>query len=147
MPRVTLTIPKVNVTLDVPADFAAYVTLNDLRQMAESIVSVEHVGLGVDTICRLRAREKAPEWCEAFVAVDEDDTPVVTIEDDGFTALESEMNAATTGTISLTVSYEKPWHDPQRVSISKSYTEEESQRIMTHCTRNLESWWQDAQRS
>lgn len=60
MPKVTVLIPNIEVDLDVPADFAAYVTLEDLREMAEGILSVRHTGIGIDTVCAIRRGENAP---------------------------------------------------------------------------------------
>jgi hypothetical protein len=146
MPLVNLTIPSVNVTLDVPPDFAAYVTLDDLREMALQILSVDHIGQGIDTICRIRRGEKQPEWTEAMVRFDEDLLPAIGIEveDDGFAALEQELAAITHGTLSLTASFQMPGHEPELVSISGPFTRPETDSAMRYFFANLESFWKAA---
>jgi hypothetical protein len=144
MPRVTLTIPHVDVSLNIPPDFAAYVTLEDLREMALQILSVQQEGLGIDTICRIRHGEKEPEWTEAYVNLDEDDPVAVEIEDDGFAALEKEIKATTHGTLTLTACYEKLGQQTELVSISSPFTETESDPVMRHFMLNLESIYKSA---
>ena len=144
MPRVTLTIPHVDVSLDVPPDFAAYVTLDDLREMALQILSVQQEGLGIDTICRVRRGEKEPEWTEAYVNVDEDEIVAVAIEDDGFAALEKEIAAVTHGTLTLTACYEKLGQDQELVSINSPFTDTESDPAMRYFMRNLEEIFKSA---
>ena len=133
---------------DVPADFAPYVTADDIRQMAEGILSVDHIGLGIDTICRIRSGEKSHEWTNAMVRLDEDEKIGISIEDDGFTALESMIAATTTGTLTLTASYEKVGEEPRVISISDpTANEAESDRAMKYFIRNLESIWDSATKS
>lgn len=147
MPKVTLTIPQIEVDLDVPADFAPYVTLDDLRKMAEGILSVGHMGIGIDTICRIRRCEKSHEWTDAFVRLDEDQQVDVAIEDDGFTSLEKEIAAKTTGTLSLTACFRKLGQQTELMSISDdSCTDPEAEKHMKHFYRHLESWWSSARK-
>jgi hypothetical protein len=142
MPQVTVTIPNIQVNLDVPADFAAYITLDDLREMAQSILSVEHTGLGVDTICRIRAGEKCHEWTQAFVTLDEDEPINVNIEDDGFAALEKQIADTEHGHLSLTIAYRKLGQQTELMAISNDeITPPEADAAMPNFMRQLEAWW------
>jgi hypothetical protein len=144
MPLATLTFPKVEVTLDVPADFAAYVTLEDLRVMAEGILSVQHIGLGIDTICRLRKDEKTHQWTHAMVSVDEDDAPDVRIEDDGFTHAEREIAAIDTGTLTLSAEYRRLGHDLEAMTISGPCAPEEATLRLRGIIAHLENLWKNS---
>lgn len=145
MPKVTVLIPNIEVDLDVPSDFAAYVTLEDLREMAEGILSVRHIGIGIDTVCAIRRGEKTHEWTEAFVNLDEDEKINIRIEDDGFTALEKQIADTTTGTLTLTASYQKLGQDDELMSVMDTECpDEKSESLMKHFMRHLDAWWQSA---
>lgn len=145
MSKVTVLIPNIEVDLDVPADFAPYVTLEDLRDMAEGILSVRHMGIGIDTICAIRRGEKTHEWTEAFVTLDEDEKINIRIEDDGFTALEKQIAETTTGTLTLTASYQKLGQDADLMSVMDTEcTDADAEPAMKHYMRNLDTWWLSA---
>jgi hypothetical protein len=145
MPKVTVLIPNIEVDLDVPADFAAYVTLEDLREMAEGILSVRHTGIGIDTVCAIRRGEKNHEWTEAFVNLDEDEKINIRIEDDGFAALEKQIADTTTGSLTLTASYRKLGQDEELMSIMDSKCPDaKAEPAMKLFIRNLDAWWMSA---
>lgn len=145
MPILTVTIPNIKVDLDVPPDFAPYVTLEDIREMAEAILSVHHIGLGIDTVCRIRAKEKAPEWTPAYVHLDQDEKIDISLEEDGFTALEKTIAASTTGILSLTASYRKLGQQEELVSImNEDTTEEQAAPAMRYFMKHLEGLWKAA---
>jgi hypothetical protein len=141
MPRAILTFPKVEVTLDVPPDFVAYVTIENLRTMAESILSAGHTGIGIDTICRVRKDDKTHEWTEAFVNIEEEDTPDLRIEDDGFTQVEHEIEANTEGTLRLGAEYRRIGHDPEGVTILGPCTPDEAKERIRMLFPQLEQLW------
>ena len=56
MPRATVTLRDVSVTLHVPEELAGKVTKSDLHEMALSAITSHHVGNGVQTICDGKAQ-------------------------------------------------------------------------------------------